>query len=141
MTERKKGLAEWLKNLLGTILFSDNKDLFDFFASDSQNEEQPDINLEDALPSTLTRAAAVKLIEHLEPIYSTPVLNAPEPLTTPDAAAAAAAITTPIAASYYPYWAAGRVPPEGLDYSRWDILYYGSYFPCPHFPYSCLTWW
>ena len=59
-------------------------------------------NAEDALPSTLTlRAAALGA-------QTTSIAN-----------------STAVFASYYQDWAVDVVPPENLDYSRFDILFFG----------------
>lgn len=34
---------------------------------------------------------------------------------------------TPIAAAYYPDWAFDATPPENLDYTKFDILFFGWY--------------
>ena len=61
-----------------------------------------EVSLEDALPSTLTRSQALKIHERLT-----------------------ASATTPIAASYYPDWVDDTLPPEQLDYSKFDVLFFG----------------
>lgn len=33
-----------------------------------------------------------------------------------------------IAASYYPDWVSSTNPPEGIDFSKFDILYFGQLF-------------
>lgn len=35
----------------------------------------------------------------------------------------------PIAAAYYPSWSAGSRSPESLDYSKFDILFFGAFPP------------
>ena len=74
----------------------------------------------------MSRATAIKLVEGLEESTVAPA-SAPEFVTALAEPASAPAVTSGlIAGSYYTFWAAGRVPPEGLDYSRWDILWFGS---------------
>ena len=34
-----------------------------------------------------------------------------------------------VAAAYYPDWSADSWPPESLDYSKFDILFYGEHVP------------
>ena len=58
--------------------------------------------MEDALPSTLFSKAALT--------------------STQEVSTAAAAM---IAAAYYPSWSASTTPPEKLDFSNFDILFYG----------------
>lgn len=61
-----------------------------------------EISLEDALPSTLTRKVALEVQNQLISVAA-----------------------TPIAASYYPDWVVDSNPPESLDYSKFDVLFFG----------------
>lgn len=36
--------------------------------------------------------------------------------------------TTPVAAAYYPDWATGTIAPQDIDFSRFDILLFGTLF-------------
>lgn len=58
--------------------------------------------MEDALPSTLSRKAALEAQSRLE-----------------------AEASTPIAAAYYPDWASDTNPPADIDFSKFDILLFG----------------
>jgi hypothetical protein len=46
--------------------------------------------------------------------------------TSERVAVAAAAATKPVAAAYYPSWASYSRTPESLDFSKFDILFYGA---------------
>ncbi|TFK94886.1 glycoside hydrolase family 18 protein [Polyporus arcularius HHB13444] len=100
IAERKAGLSAYLAGLLQSPQFRAHKFLADFLAPSTVASSSPDFNLEDALPSTLSRKAA---------------LNARSRL---------AAQATPIAAAYYPDWSSGTNPPNQLDFSKFDILYF-----------------
>ncbi|KAI0686381.1 glycoside hydrolase superfamily [Cytidiella melzeri] len=63
-----------------------------------------ELHLKDALPSTLSRKAALEVQLKL-----------------------AAAASTPIAAVYYPDWSADSWLPESLDYSKFNILFFGGW--------------
>ncbi|GJE87344.1 glycoside hydrolase family 18 protein [Phanerochaete sordida] len=98
IAERKEGLTSYLNSLLAQEEYQAHLLLTNFLFK-SLGASARDISLEDALPSTLSRKAAL-------------------------AAQAAANATTKIAAAYYPDWSAGSVPPESLDYSKFDILFF-----------------
>lgn len=72
------------------------------------------MTLEDALPSTLSKKAAESLL-------------------------LAPAASSAVAAAYYPDWAAGTLPPENIDFSKFDLIYFGERmhynFPSPLFVY------
>lgn len=117
IAERKAGLSAYLAGLLQSPQFRAHKFLADFLAPSTAASSSPDFNLEDALPSTLSRKAA---------------LNARSRL---------AAQATPIAAAYYPDWSSGTNPPNQLDFSKFDILYFGTpfHFICRAPLYPCPT--
>lgn len=100
VAERKAGLATYLNNLIKSEEFRESRVLQDFLSRSTSSDNDKDINLEDALPSTLSRKAAL-------------------------AAQATIAAASPIAAAYYPDWSADSWPPESLDYSKFDILFFG----------------
>ena len=85
--------------------YKDDPLLFEFLAGGAA-ERDDKFDLEDALPSTLTRTKAMAIAA-----------------TAADGDVSAAAIK--IAGAYYPDWSAGNMPPEGLDYSKFDILFFG----------------
>lgn len=76
--------------------------MIEFLKSSSSPSNPTQFNPEDAVPSTLTRKAAAALAKQ-------------------DFSTAA----TPIAAAYYPDWAFDATPPENLDYTKFDILFFG----------------
>ncbi|KAJ7496882.1 glycoside hydrolase [Mycena latifolia] len=111
IAERKEGLKSYLNILLATPEYKDNKALEEFLTPTllaSPRQFDP----EDALPSTLSRKTAQKLGE-------------------------VTAAATFIAAAYYPDWSADSFPPEGLDYSKFDLLLFA--FAVPNSS-STLTW-
>ncbi|PIL37606.1 hypothetical protein GSI_01300 [Ganoderma sinense ZZ0214-1] len=96
--ERKAGLSAYLTGLVESPQFRAHKFLVEFLTSSAPKASARDFNLEDALPSTLSRKAALAV---------QPVLSAE---------------ATPIAAAYYPDWASDSNPPASLDFSKFDIL-------------------
>ncbi|KAJ7188715.1 glycoside hydrolase [Mycena filopes] len=111
IAERTNGLKTYLNSLLASPEYQDHEAL-QAFLSPSLLASPRNFDLEDALPSTLSRKAAQKLGE-------------------------VTAAATFIAAAYYPDWSADAFPPENLDYSRFDILNYA--FAVPNSS-STLTW-
>ncbi|KAF8900156.1 glycoside hydrolase family 18 protein [Gymnopilus junonius] len=108
IAERKDGLTKYLSNLLSTSEYKTKHLLRDFlYAHAGGNDLQFD--LEDALPSTLTRTQALKL-------------------ASSTANGEVKTKATMIAASYYPDWVSSTNPPEGIDFSKFDILYFGRSF-------------
>ncbi|KAF8178643.1 glycoside hydrolase family 18 protein [Mycena galopus ATCC 62051] len=111
ITERKDGLKTYLNTLLTIPRYKDDKTLKEFLAP-ALLASPRQFDLEDALPSTLSRKKAQGL-------------------------GAAVAATTLIAAAYYPDWSVDTIPPESLDYSKFDILNFA--FAVPNAS-STLTW-
>ncbi|KAJ3487167.1 hypothetical protein NLJ89_g11741 [Agrocybe chaxingu] len=107
IAERKAGLAEYLADLLATPKYKDKSALFDFLSPRTAEISQK-FFLEDALPSTLTRTKAMNLAA-----------------STADGEVNASAVM--ISGAYYPDWSAGRRPPESIDYSKFDILFFCMY--------------
>jgi len=105
LSERKAGLTDYLFDLMSSPKYKDGPLLFEFLAGGAA-ERDDKFDLEDALPSTLTRTKAMAIAA-----------------TAADGDVSAAAIK--IAGAYYPDWSAGNMPPEGLDYSKFDILFFG----------------
>ncbi|KAI0089280.1 glycoside hydrolase family 18 protein [Irpex rosettiformis] len=99
IAERKAGLTTYLNGLLKSLQFKDNTALSAFLSRSSGSTKT--LNPEDALPSTLSRKAALEVQAQL-----------------------AAAAASPIAAAYYPDWSADSWPPENLDYSKFDIIFF-----------------
>ncbi|KAJ7578635.1 glycoside hydrolase family 18 protein [Mycena floridula] len=108
IAERKAGLTTYLTNVVNNPQYQKSPALKNFLSA-SPAEATASFDLEDILPSTLTRTKAL-------------ALKAQALSGAPDTEIGTAA--TLIAASYYPDWSADDFPPENLDYSRWDILYF-----------------
>ncbi|KAF9074347.1 glycoside hydrolase family 18 protein [Rhodocollybia butyracea] len=123
--ERKNGLAAYLTAVLSHPTFRDTPALNNFLSlktSDSQADRT--IDLEDALPSTLSRGTALKLAAQLLPQNG-------------KTNGQARAESTLIAAAYYPDWSEAEFPPESLDYTRFTILFFA--FAVPNSS-NTLTW-
>ncbi|KAJ7099549.1 glycoside hydrolase family 18 protein [Mycena belliarum] len=97
IAERKEGLQSYLNTLLATPEYKNNTTLEDFLTPTLLASPR-NFDLEDALPSTLSRKAAQQLSGEIN------------------------AAATFIAAAYYPDWSADSFPPESLDYSKFDML-------------------
>lgn len=106
ITERKAGLAKYLNALLSSPDFAGSSVLAKFLTPDF-TKQPAKFNPEDALPSTLSRKAALDLIANVQ--------DANEVEAT----------ATVVAAAYYPDWSAGSHPPEKIDFSKFDILFFG----------------
>ncbi|KAI0694388.1 glycoside hydrolase family 18 protein [Cerioporus squamosus] len=100
IAERKAGLSAYLAGLLQSPQFRAHKFFLDFLTPSTTASSSPEFNLEDALPSTLSRKAALSAQSRLS------------------------AQATPIAAAYYPDWSSGTNPPAKIDFSKFDILYF-----------------
>jgi chitinase len=107
IAERKSGLSKYLASLLSTPEYKSHTALLDFLNASKPSRA---FDLEDALPSTLGRKAALQLRGQKQEFFTTPI-------------AATATNTTPIAASYYPDWAS--VSPSQIDYSKFNIIFFG----------------
>ncbi len=112
VAERKAGLSAYLTGLLESPQFRNHQSLIDFLTPSSTSSSR-EFNPEDAIPSTLSRKTALNLAVDLHGDVS-------------------AEATTPIAAAYYPDWAADSNPPNKLDFSKFDILYFGTSAHSPH---------
>ncbi|GLB44488.1 putative glyco_18 [Lyophyllum shimeji] len=101
IAERKAGLTQYLSDLLQSPDYKDAPALLAFLSADDILAPRK-FDVEDAVPSTLSRKAALDI-----------------DLTSDGDAEAAA---TPIAAAYYPDWAG--LTPENIDFSKFDILFF-----------------
>ena len=99
IAERKAGLTTYLCGLLASKL--KHSEVLNEFLSTEPKEYLCFFDMEDALPSTLFRKAALA--------------------STQEVSTAAAMI----AAAYYHSWSASTTPPEKLDFNKFDILFYG----------------
>ncbi|TFK71554.1 glycoside hydrolase family 18 protein [Pluteus cervinus] len=113
ITERKAGLELYLTNLIESEEHKDNAHLINFLNPSDNTHVK--FNLEDALPSTLSRKTALQIKAQLE--------DEGTPSKEPEAAA------TLIAAAYYADWSSDQVPPEGIDYSKFDIIFFAFAMP------------
>ncbi|KAF8890745.1 glycoside hydrolase superfamily [Infundibulicybe gibba] len=111
ISERKAGLANYLSNLLATPEYKNHASLMKFLSEEDAKAPPSGkrFDLEDALPSTLSRRAAMNLRAQAESLDTT--------------------ATSLIAAAYYPDWSAGSFPPESLNYSKFDILLFAFVVP------------
>ncbi|KAG7443203.1 glycoside hydrolase family 18 protein [Guyanagaster necrorhizus] len=116
--ERKVGLKEYVTMLVRDPQYSSNPILREFILpskpSPPRRLQDDLLHLEDAVPSTLSRKAALALVK-----------------------GGVKAQSTSIAGAYYPSWSASSLPPENLDYSKFDILFFA--FATPNSS-SGLTW-
>jgi chitinase len=135
--ERKEGLAEYLTDLLASSKFKYHTALHQFLlgeavGSNTNSEGGPNrdnFDLEDALPSTLPRKAALTMAAMGRPTGADVASLMAASSKSSDATASAAAAVAPTSmhyAAYYPGWSAYANPPEKLDFSKFDILYFGS---------------
>ncbi|KAK7057589.1 glycoside hydrolase family 18 protein [Favolaschia claudopus] len=99
IAERKAGLEQYLIKLLETPQYKQVDAVQEFLALSSLPEV---VELEDVVPSTLSRKTAEELV--------------------------AAAAKSFISAAYYPSWTQSY-PPEKLDYSKFDILFFAFAIP------------
>ncbi|TFK36118.1 glycoside hydrolase superfamily [Crucibulum laeve] len=105
IAERKAGLARYIADILRSPQYSHDPAVSQFLATETVQRPSK-FDAEDALPSTLSRKAALAL--------------SAKDFTSEISTTAAA----PIAAAYYPDWSASTFTPEGLDYSKFDILFF-----------------
>jgi chitinase len=105
--ERQTGLSDYLEHLLSAPEYAATPSLVQFLAPSAGNASAQAFNPEDALPSTLSRKDALAA-----------------------AATLSAQASSPIAASYYPDWVGDSNPPESIDFSKFDILFFGPFATC-----------
>lgn len=114
IAERKAGLASYLSCVVSSPEYKDHPYLLQFLAPEDTRSTTPQkFDAEDAVPSTLSRKTALGLNSEAGDEVDRGIhVNA-----------------TPIAAAYYPDWSAGNFPPENLDYSKFDILFFAFAVP------------
>ncbi|KAJ6497640.1 glycoside hydrolase family 18 protein [Mycena sanguinolenta] len=98
IAERTAGLEQYLIKLIEIPHYRQNRAVQEFLALPVISTPLARLDLEDAVPSTLSRKTAQSLIT------------------------AAASF---ISAAYYPSWK-DTYPPEKLDYSKFDVLFFGT---------------
>ena len=110
IAERKAGLSAYINALLASPTYQNLPVLASFLKTSAADMPHAQFNLEDALPSTLSRTAALSVQKQLAAANDGEVK----------------ATATPIAAAYYPDWSVDSWPPENLDYSKFDVLFFGT---------------
>ncbi|KZV96514.1 glycoside hydrolase family 18 protein [Exidia glandulosa HHB12029] len=116
IAERKAGLASYLAAVLAAgPQFADHPALKTFLSS---AEFKGRFNPEDAIPSTLSRKAALDLLSGAD-----------------DGEVRAQAQL--LAASYYPDWAEGTIAPEAISFGKFDVIFFA--FATPNSS-STLSW-
>jgi chitinase len=108
ISERKTGLTRYLSELLSAGTVSPILDAF--LSSPASASDSSKLHPEDALPSTLSRKTALAMKDAQGEVE--------------------AAASSLIAASYYPDWAVDTNPPENIDFSKFDILFFGPSLQC-----------
>ena len=111
IAERKAGLSAYLTGLLDSPQFRVHKFVIDFLTPSTNATPSGKLSMEDALPSTLTRKAAL------------------------DAQSLVSVEATPVAAAYYPDWSSDTNPPASLDFSKFDIILFGTSAHSPRAPF------
>ncbi|KAJ3917264.1 glycoside hydrolase family 18 protein [Lentinula edodes] len=125
--ERKTGLAAYLNAILVHPTYRNAPALSDFLSSNESKTSNPKLDLEDALPSTMSRQSALQLKAQLLSGDGEATANKGEMKVN----------ATLIAAAYYPDWSESEFPPESLDYTRFSILFFA--FAIPNSS-NTLTW-
>jgi chitinase len=103
ISERKAGLTDYLNHLITIREFQDNKTLLQFLTSQLFDPAQL-LDTPNNLPSMVSMNVLTPNKTKIEP--DDPRL-------------------APVAATYYPTWAAEDHPPEKLDFSKFDIIFFG----------------
>ncbi|KAJ3890165.1 Phox homologous domain-containing protein, partial [Lentinula edodes] len=126
--ECKTGLAAYLNAILVHPTYRNAPALRDFLSSNESKPSNPSkLDLEDALPSTMSRQSALQIKAQLLSGDGEATVNKGE----------MKADATLIAAAYYPDWSESEFPPESLDYTRFSILFFA--FAIPNSS-NTLTW-
>jgi chitinase len=105
IAEREAGLSAYLSSLLGVQAYAEHPAVVEFLTPSPAAAKAARFDAEDALPSTLSRKDAAALSEAGDEVN---------------------AEASFVAASYYPYWAVDSNPPENIDFSKFDILFFGA---------------
>ncbi|TFL02994.1 glycoside hydrolase family 18 protein [Pterulicium gracile] len=143
IAERKAGLTSYLLSLQQSAEHNSSQALLDFLtksptldASPSQaalngGRDGDEASPEDYLPSTFSRKDALAMKAALLEGNDAPACAIPRVDRTQALAAAGEEGLAPkaVTAGYYPDWSEGSRPPEGLDYSKWDILFFAFAMP------------
>ncbi|KIJ51369.1 glycoside hydrolase family 18 protein [Sphaerobolus stellatus SS14] len=100
ITERKAGLQTYLRGVLKSEDACNHPAMAEFLAASPRRRKT--LSLEDVLPSTLSK----KDVERI-----------------------GATRSNLVAAAYYPDWSVYSVPPESIDFSKFDLLYFAFVVP------------
>ncbi|TFK29162.1 glycoside hydrolase [Coprinopsis marcescibilis] len=131
IAERKAGLAEFLNNLLSSDEYKNHSSLSQFLHGEETVEipGRHNFDLEDALPSTLPRKAALNLAASRPTAAAIAAFANQASATSTNSDEVARVASTMISAAYYPGWSSGSNPPENLNFSKFDILFYAFVMP------------
>ncbi|PPQ72321.1 hypothetical protein CVT24_004540 [Panaeolus cyanescens] len=129
--ERKKGLTTYLSAILWSKAYADREEVKQFLQRGSDDKG---VESEDALPSEVRRGLRARLLGSAaggrDTMFGLSVrdsvfgtfrnltlggIKEDGPVT----------FDGPIAAAYYPEWSAKDMPPEVIDYSKFDVLFFG----------------
>lgn len=105
IAERKAGLAKYLSSILWAPEFKDTPLIQEFLSREAIIPFGAELDVEDVLPSTLSRKA-------ISSFFS--LRKAPKNPTL-------------LSAAYYPEWCASDFPPETLEFQKFDLLYFGEF--------------
>ncbi|KAF8658413.1 hypothetical protein AX16_001965 [Volvariella volvacea WC 439] len=119
IAERKTGLTKYLNDLVQSPQYKDSSELITFLSQDTP-QAGTRFNLEDALPSTLSRKAALQLGKQIQ--HDLDDLNNENVEVNISA-------SSKISAAYYTNWSISTNPPEKIDFSKFDILFYAFVMP------------
>ncbi|CAA7262225.1 unnamed protein product [Cyclocybe aegerita] len=116
IAERKLGLARYLSSLLWSAEYRKHPLFLAFLKRGSTSDMRRGISVEDVLPSTLLKyrnGDTAKQVGLDSVFVSKQVMSG----------------WKNILAAYYPEWSTASMPPEKLDYKRFDILFFGFVTP------------
>ncbi|KAF9262087.1 hypothetical protein L218DRAFT_1001139 [Marasmius fiardii PR-910] len=113
------GLTSYLITVLKNPAFEGNPVLHEFLFASSLGDSMRQLHLEDSVPSTLSRSTAVALVSDLRSGN----------VVADGGNEERANASGPIAAGYYPDWVSGDSPPENVDFSKFDILFFAFAVP------------
>jgi chitinase len=125
IAERKAGLEQYLAKLLDVPQYRQSDAVQEFLAL-SIPSSPPQFELEDAIPSTLSRKTAEELISAAATFISAAYYPCKSPKEYFFSSLRPAVISA---------WSADSFAPEKLDYSKFDILFFGKslgFFRCAY---------
>lgn len=129
--ERKAGLYAYLAALLADPTYAAAPALKEFLeAGEGEGVEGAAFDPEDAVPSTLSRGAALALLEQAAAKDVAPAEEGED-------GSVEAQAPTQLHGTYYPDWSSGQLPPESLWFGKFDIIYFAFAMPNAQ---STLAW-